>query len=149
MWSDPILTRKWMNIWKSTKVYRAFRFLRHAFWKEKIEDRVKLLELNVLKCCLKMTKADLRKIGLKMKERRFRELSSWVPQRKQGHIPHYTTPLPPLEIAPLAYRPWMRSGPLPNPLTLDIIHDEQYLSWQRLHHFLADSSWSAYSIYFL
>ena len=66
-----------MNIWKSTiKVYRAFRFLRHAFWKEKIEDRVKLLELNGLKCCLKMTKADLRKIGLKMKEIRFRELNS-------------------------------------------------------------------------
>ena len=66
-----------MNIWKSTiKAYRAFRFLRHAFWKEKIEDRVKLLELNGLKCCLKMTKADLRKIGLKMKEIRFRELSS-------------------------------------------------------------------------
>ena len=65
-----------MNIWKSTKVYRAFRFLRQAFWKETIEDRVKLLELNVLKCCLKMTTADLRKIGLKMKERRFRELSS-------------------------------------------------------------------------
>ena len=86
-----------------------------------------------------MTKADLRKIGLKMKERRFRELSSWVPQRKQGHIPHSTTPLPPppapLEIAPLAYRPWMQGGPLPNSLTIDIIHDEQYLLWQRLHHF--------------
>ena len=65
-----------MNIWKSAKVYRAFRFLRHAFLKEKIGDRVKLLELNVIKCCLKMTKADLRKIDLKMKEKRFRELSS-------------------------------------------------------------------------
>ena len=26
MWSDPILTRKWMNIWKSTKVYTAILF---------------------------------------------------------------------------------------------------------------------------
>ena len=38
-----------MNIWKSTKVYRAFLFLDHEFWKENIEDRVKLLELNFLK----------------------------------------------------------------------------------------------------
>ena len=38
-----------MNIWKSTKVYRAFLFLDHKFWKENIEDRVKLLELNFLK----------------------------------------------------------------------------------------------------
>ena len=43
-------------------------FLGHAFWKENIEDRVKLLELNVLNCFLKMTKADLRKVGLKMRE---------------------------------------------------------------------------------
>ena len=56
-----------MNIWKSTKVYTAFLFMDHEFWKENIADRVKLLELNVIKCCLKMTKADLRKIGLKMK----------------------------------------------------------------------------------
>ena len=47
----------------------------HAFWKENIEDRVKLLESNVLNCCLKITTADLRKIGLKMREWRFRELA--------------------------------------------------------------------------
>ena len=29
-----------MNIWKSTKVYTAFLFMGHAFWKENIEDRV-------------------------------------------------------------------------------------------------------------
>ena len=48
-----------MNIWKSTKVYTSFLFLGHAFWKENIEEKVKLLELNVLSCCLKVTKADL------------------------------------------------------------------------------------------
>ena len=39
-----------------------------AFWKEDIEDRVKLLGSNVLNCCLKITTADLHKIGLKMRE---------------------------------------------------------------------------------
>ena len=55
---------------KSTKVYMypAFLIIGHAFWKEKIEDRVKLLGINVLNCCLKITTADLRKIGLKMRE---------------------------------------------------------------------------------
>ena len=55
-----------MNIWKSTKVYSAFLFLGHTFWKDNIEDRVKLYELNY--CCLKMTTVDLGKIGLKMRE---------------------------------------------------------------------------------
>ena len=41
----------------------------HAFWKENIEDRVKLLESNIIKCCLKITTANyLHKIGLKMRE---------------------------------------------------------------------------------
>ena len=57
-----------MNIWKSTKVYTALLFLGHTFWKENIEDRVKLFEVNVLNCCLKMTTADLHKIGLKVRE---------------------------------------------------------------------------------
>ena len=48
----------------------------HAFWKENIADSVKLLRLNVLNCCLKIATADLRKIGLRMRECRFRELSS-------------------------------------------------------------------------
>ena len=38
LWSNLILTSKWMNIWKSTKVYTAFLFMGHAFWKERIED---------------------------------------------------------------------------------------------------------------
>ena len=50
-------------------------FLGHTFCKENFEDRVKLLELNVLNCCLKMTMGNLRKIGLKRREC-FRELSS-------------------------------------------------------------------------
>ena len=57
-----------MNIWKGTKVYTAFLFMGHACWKENIEDGVELLESNVLNCCLKVTTADLPKIGLKMRE---------------------------------------------------------------------------------
>ena len=51
-----------MNIWKSTKVYTAFVFMGHTFWKENTEDRVKLLESKVFNCCLKITMADLCKI---------------------------------------------------------------------------------------
>ena len=57
-----------MNIWKCTKVYTAFFFMGHTFWKESIEDRAKLLESNVLNCCLKITTADLHKIGLQMRD---------------------------------------------------------------------------------
>ena len=59
-----------MNIWKCTKlkVYTAFLFMGQAFWKENIEDRVKLLESNILNGCLKITMADLHKIGPKMRE---------------------------------------------------------------------------------
>ena len=39
----------------------------HGFRKESIEDRVELLESDVLNC-LKITMADLCKIGLKMRE---------------------------------------------------------------------------------
>ena len=53
-----------MNIWKSTKVYTAFLFNGRACWKENIEDRVKLFELIVLNCCIKVTLAYLHKIGL-------------------------------------------------------------------------------------
>ena len=56
-----------MNIWKCTKLYTAFLFMGHAFWKEDIEDKVKLLESNVLNCCLKITTADLHRMGLKMR----------------------------------------------------------------------------------
>ena len=58
------------------KVYTAFLFLGHPFWKENIEDRVKLLELNFFNCCQKMTTADLRKIDCKMRDSHFKELSS-------------------------------------------------------------------------
>ena len=82
LWSDPFFTRKWMNIWKSTKVYTAaFVFMGHSFWKENIEERVKLLESKVFNCCLKITMADLCKIGVKMREWHFRELSSWISKR--------------------------------------------------------------------
>ena len=56
-----------MNIWKGTKVYAAFLFMGHAFWKENVEDRVKFLESNVLNCRLKITTADLHRMGLKMR----------------------------------------------------------------------------------
>ena len=42
-----------MNIWKCTKVYTAFLFMGHTLWKESVEDRVKLLESNVLKLLCK------------------------------------------------------------------------------------------------
>ena len=40
----------------------------HVFWTENVEDRVKLLELNVLNCCLWITTADLHNLGLKMRK---------------------------------------------------------------------------------
>ena len=56
-----------MNIlWERSKVYTAFLFMGHAFWKENIEDRVQLLGSNVLNCCLKITTANLLKTGLTM-----------------------------------------------------------------------------------
>ena len=51
-----------------TKVYTAFVFMGNSFWKENIEERVKLLESKVFNCCLKITMADLCKIGVKMRE---------------------------------------------------------------------------------
>ena len=99
LWSDPIFTRKWKNIWKSTEVYTAFVFMGHTFWKENIEDRVKLLESKVFNCCLKITMADLCKIGVKMREWHFRELSSWISKRGRA-----MSRLPPnQESAPLVY----------------------------------------------
>ena len=73
---------------KSAKVYTAFlNFTGHTFSKENIEDRVKLLGSNVLNCCLKVTTASLRKIGLTM---------NYVSNNiGRGHVPHSTTPLPP------------------------------------------------------
>ena len=50
------------------KVCTAFLFMGHAFWEENTEDREKLLESNVSNCLLKITTANLHKIGLKMGE---------------------------------------------------------------------------------
>ena len=66
-------------IWKNTKVYTAFRFMGHAFCKEDIEDTVKLLE-SIVFCSLKITMADFHKIGLNMRERCLRKLSSKISQ---------------------------------------------------------------------
>ena len=80
MSSHWILTMKRNKyIWKSTQVYTAFLFMGHAFWKENFENRVKLLESNVLNWCLRITMADLCKVGLKVREWRFRELSPKFP----------------------------------------------------------------------
>ena len=57
-----------MNIWKRTYVYTAFVFMGHSFWKENIEERVKLLESKVFNCCVKIATADLCKIGVKLRE---------------------------------------------------------------------------------
>ena len=54
-------------MWKSTKVFTAFLFMGHAFCEENVEDREKLLQSNVLNCLLKITTANLCKIGLKMR----------------------------------------------------------------------------------
>ena len=51
---------KW--IYGSVLEYTAFLFMGQTLWKESVEDKVKLLESNVLNCCLKIM-ADLRKIG--------------------------------------------------------------------------------------
>ena len=42
----------------------------------------------------------MRKIGLKMREWRFKELSSWISQGGRGHVPHSNTHFP-QESAPL------------------------------------------------
>ena len=49
-------------------MYTQLSIMGRAFWKENNEDRVKLLESNLLNCCIEMTKADLHKIGLEMRE---------------------------------------------------------------------------------
>ena len=51
-----------------TEIYTAFLFMGHVFWKEDIEDRVNLLESIILNCCVKVTTANLCKMGLKMRE---------------------------------------------------------------------------------
>ena len=40
----------------------------HAIWEENIEDKKKLLKSVTLICCVKVTMADLRKVGLKIRE---------------------------------------------------------------------------------
>ena len=50
-------------------MYTQLSFMGHdAFWKQNTEDSVKLLVSNALNCCIEMTKADLHKIGLEMRE---------------------------------------------------------------------------------
>ena len=103
-----------MNIWKGTKVYKAFLFMGHAFWKENVEEGVKLLKSSVLNCCVKVTTADLRKVGLKIREWRFRELAPKFHSEVEAMS---LTPLPPSpkESAPLAHFFALQAmnGPLP------------------------------------
>ena len=76
---------------KSTKIYTALLFIGHTlnFWKENIEDRVKLLGSNILNCCLKITTANFYKIGLKMNQ-----VSKNLAPPRVGPYPslHYPTP---------------------------------------------------------
>ena len=51
-----------------TEIFTAFLFMGHTFWKENIEDTVNLLESIVLNCCVKVTMANLCKMGLKVRE---------------------------------------------------------------------------------
>ena len=78
---------------KVLKYTQAFLFMGHAVWEENSEYRVKLLGANVLSCCLKISTADLRKRGLKMREWRFKELGFSRPG--WGHVSHSTSPIPP------------------------------------------------------
>ena len=59
-----------------TEIFTAFLFMGYAFRKENIEDTVNLLESIVLNCCVKVTMVNLCKMGLKVRELHFRELSS-------------------------------------------------------------------------
>ena len=80
----------------------------HAFWKENSEYKVKLLGSNVLSCCLKISTADLRKRGLKMREWRFKELGF-----SQGEAMSLT-PLAPF--LPRKVHLWGMDDPLPTEL---------------------------------
>ena len=90
LWSHPIQSRKWMNVWKSTKVYT---------WKENIEDGVKLLESKVLNRFLKITMSNLRKIGLKWGN----DVSENLAPLRVGPCPSLYYPPPPQESAPLGH----------------------------------------------
>ena len=59
-----------------TEIFTAFLFMGYTFRKENIEDTVNLLESIVLNCCVKVTMVNLCKMGLKVRELHFRELSS-------------------------------------------------------------------------
>ena len=63
-----------MNVWKCTKVYTAFLFMGHTLWKESVEVQSKIIGIKLLNCCVKVM-VELRKIGCKMRELCFRELS--------------------------------------------------------------------------
>ena len=89
---------------KSTKVYTAFlNFMGHTFSKENIEVRVKLLGSNVLNCYLKITTANLRKIGLKMN------------QVSKNSVPPRAGPCPSLHYPPSLHQ---ESAPLGHSFTL-------------------------------
>ena len=82
--------------WRVLRKTQLFFFLDHKFWKKRTLKRELSLQLNFFKiCCLEMTMTDLCKIGLKMREWRLRELSSYISKQEQGHVPHSTTPFPP------------------------------------------------------
>ena len=51
-------------------MHTQLSFMGRTFWKEnnKRQSKIILLESNVLNCCIEMTKADLLKIGLEMRE---------------------------------------------------------------------------------
>ena len=59
-------------------------FTSNIFWKEIVSDRVKVLESNVLNCCLKITTADLRKI-LKISEGKF-AFQNWLGLYLEGNL---------------------------------------------------------------
>ena len=57
-----------MNIWKSTKVYTAFLFYGPRILEGEHWRKSKIIGINRLNCCVKVTTADLHKISQKMRE---------------------------------------------------------------------------------
>ena len=74
----------------------------HAFWKESIANRVKVLESNVLNCCLKTTTADLRK----------KKVLKWVNDISENLAPKFHSKAVAMSITPSA-----------NPLALLVMND--------------------------
>ena len=88
---------------ENTKVYTAFLFMDHAFWKENIEGRVKfILKSIILNCCIKVTMAICVKKLLTWGNDILENLAPKFPS-KGGAMSHNSLPPYPQEIAPVTH----------------------------------------------